>query len=47
MSRWNDHVKDYMNKHHTSLKNALKEAKKTYHQPSHGRKRDSRGRFLK
>ena len=50
-SKWNNHVRDYMNKHNVSLKTAMKEAKSSYHNQSstssHGRKRDSKGRFLK
>ena len=52
MSKWNNHVKDYMNKHNVSLKTAMKEARTSYNNQSstttsNGRKRDSRGRFLK
>ena len=51
MSRWNNHIKDYMSKHNVSLKTAMKEPKTSYHNSStstsHGRKRDSKGRFLK
>ena len=27
MSQWNNHLKDYMNKHHVSLKTAMKAKK--------------------
>ena len=51
MSQWNNYLKDYMNKHNVSLKTAMKEARKTYHNSStsttHGRKRDAKGRYIK